>query len=105
MNHSVRRWAVLGLSLVLAAGCHKKETAATDVSHEAESKLPPQEQVAGTDKTSAVADPSVPATVATSAEVSPAEKEGYEAWFKKYHLDLTDPNMLNADSDGDGFTN
>lgn len=29
----------------------------------------------------------------------------YEAWFKKYHLDLNDPKMLDADPDGDGFTN
>ena len=31
--------------------------------------------------------------------------QAYEAWFKKYHLDLNDPKMLSADPDGDGFTN
>ncbi|MES2570362.1 MAG: Amuc_1099 family pilus-like system protein [Verrucomicrobiota bacterium] len=29
----------------------------------------------------------------------------YEAWFKKHGLDLNDPGMLDADSDGDGATN
>jgi hypothetical protein len=29
----------------------------------------------------------------------------FEAWFKKYGLDLNDPKMLDADPDGDGFTN
>ncbi|MEO8353853.1 MAG: Amuc_1099 family pilus-like system protein, partial [Chthoniobacteraceae bacterium] len=29
----------------------------------------------------------------------------FEAWFKKYNLDLNDPNMPEADPDGDGASN
>ena len=34
-----------------------------------------------------------------------SDEEGYEKWFKKYHLDLQDPKMLDADADADGFSN
>lgn len=92
----------MGVCVVLACGCQKKETAASDVAKEAESKLPPQEQ----------APPAAPQTVDTApavatatATVSVSEKDAYEAWFKKYGLDLNDPKMLDADPDGDGFTN
>jgi hypothetical protein len=33
------------------------------------------------------------------------ERSAYEAWFDKYHLDLNDPKMLDADADGDGVSN
>ena len=35
----------------------------------------------------------------------PDDQAAYEAWFKKYHLDLSDPAMLKADADGDGVSN
>jgi hypothetical protein len=96
MKISLRHVAFVGLCLALASGCQKKEAPAADVARDAESKLPAQEQVApGT----------AGAPVVATAEVSSAEKEAYEAWFKKYHLDLNDPKMLDADPDGDGFTN
>jgi hypothetical protein len=34
-----------------------------------------------------------------------ASDKAYEAWFKKHGLDLSDPKMLDADLDSDGFTN
>ncbi|MCE9611010.1 MAG: hypothetical protein K8R23_12520 [Chthoniobacter sp.] len=34
-----------------------------------------------------------------------AERAAYEAWFRKYRLDLNDPKMLDADADGDGVSN
>ncbi len=37
--------------------------------------------------------------------ISDAETAKYEAWFRKYGLDPKDPAMLDADSDGDGFSN
>jgi hypothetical protein len=43
-------------------------------------------------------EPAVPAAVA-------AADAAYEAWFRKYKLDLNDPNMLDADLDGDGVSN
>ncbi len=34
-----------------------------------------------------------------------AADAAFEAWFKKHRLNLTDPNMLDADADGDGVSN
>lgn len=45
-----------------------------------------------------------PATANVPAELL-ASDNAYEAWFKKYDLDLNDPKMLDADPDGDGATN
>ncbi len=49
------------------------------------------------------------APVATPPQTVPTELAQsdalYEAWFRKYNLDLNDPNMLDADADGDGVSN
>lgn len=37
--------------------------------------------------------------------LSEDETAKFEAWFRKYGLDAKDPAMLDADSDGDGFSN
>ena len=37
--------------------------------------------------------------------LSDDETAKFEAWFRKYGLDPKDPAMLDADSDGDGFSN
>jgi len=101
MKNPLRRLVLVGLSLVLVSGCHKKDVPATEVAQEAESKLPSQEQVTpapGQNSSAGTPD-------AAAAAISQADKVAYEAWFKKYHLDLNDPTMLDADPDGDGFTN
>jgi len=113
MKRSIHRFALLALSFVLVTGCKKKdETAAAEVVQEAEAKLPATEQTAPTDETPAPL-PGAPAssTVAPGAAPAPSvapsgdEQAAYEAWFKKYNLDLNDPKMLDADPDGDGFVN
>jgi hypothetical protein len=100
MKIPLRPLALAGLCLSLSTGCNKKETPAGEVASEAESKLPAQEQVTPAPKPEDGAAP-----VVASATVSTNEKDAYEAWFKKYHLDLNDPKMLDADPDGDGFSN
>ena len=102
MKNPLRRLALVGVSLALISGCGKKETPAPEVAQEAESKLPAQEQAA---PGNAAATPDAAAPAAAAPAISSTEKEAYEAWFKKYHLDLNDPKMLDADPDGDGFTN
>jgi hypothetical protein len=102
MKIPLRRLALVGLSLALVSGCGKKEAPA-EVAQEAESKLPAQEQVTPAPGQSAAPDAAPPA--AANAAISSSDKDAYEAWFKKYHLDLNDPKMLDADPDGDGFTN
>ena len=96
-------------------GCGKKEDP-VKVIEEAEAALPPAEQMPVEDR---VVKPSLQkgagptdAEVAAGALPSPARpvgaglpEEGYEAWFKKHHLDLSDPKMLEADTDGDGVSN
>ena len=95
--------ALVGACVVLATACHKKEEVpAAVVAQEAESKLPPQEQAPAAAPQTAEA---APVVGTASATVNSSEKDAYEAWFKKYHLDLNDPKMLDADPDGDGFTN
>lgn len=64
-----------------------------EVARDAEAKLPAEDRVAPAE--------TKPAPAKTAAE----DQAAYEAWFKKYHLDLNDPKMLDADPDGDGFTN
>jgi hypothetical protein len=94
MNRSVVRLAVLLAIFTLAAGCRRKAEDA-DLADEAEKALPPAEQVTKPDDTA----PAAPALAGTAGNAD------YEAWFKKHHLDLNDPKMLDADPDGDGFSN
>lgn len=64
---------------------------------QAEASLPPAEQMPPVAK---------PGTVAAAAPVGPAATDAsYETWFKKYNLDLSDPNMLDGDADRDGVSN
>lgn len=47
-----------------------------------------------------------PAAPAASVPADLAQADAvYEAWFRKYNLDLNDPKMLEADADGDGVSN
>jgi hypothetical protein len=113
MKRSILRFALLALPLVLVTGCKKKEeTAVAEVAREAEAKLPATEQAPPLEETpaplpGAPASPTdAPATApVASAAPSGDEQAAYEAWFKKYNLDLNDPKMLDADPDDDGFVN
>lgn len=48
--------------------------------------------------------PSATGAGGVSAELASSDQV-YEAWFRKYNLNLNDPNMLDADPDGDGVSN
>ena len=94
MKNVLRAFA---LAAALSAGCTKKNI---DISTEAESALPAGEQMpapapASGDGTAAALPPDDPRL----------DNAAFEAWFKKYNLDLADPKMLDADTDGDGFSN
>jgi len=97
MNSPLRWFTVAVCSSLLMAGCKKKETAEAEVAREAEKKLPADEQVAPA--------PAEGSPITASAAPTGAEQAAYEAWFKKHNLDLNDPKMLDADPDGDGFSN
>ena len=93
MKHFLRAFA---LAALLSAGCTKKNI---DISTQAESALPATEQMPAPDPAPAAGVASEPATD------DPQQNAAFEAWFKKYGLDLNDPKMLDADADGDGFSN
>jgi hypothetical protein len=85
--------------LALLAGCKNKDA---DIAVQAESALPPAEQM----PTAGPAPDASPALAADPlATEDPKQNADFEAWFKKYGLDLNDPKMLDADADGDGFSN
>lgn len=99
MNSPLRCFALLLAVLVAVSGCRKKDPDA-EVADEAESALPPTEQVTKTEDAPAPAPaPTAPPTDGT------AGNSDFEAWFKKHKLDLNDQKMLDADPDGDSFSN
>ncbi len=97
MKGSLSHLLVLSLVAALATGCHKKPVAAAGPTPAVAPKT------AAADATPSKGTPAAPGAEAKAdlALVNP----DYEAWFRKYHLDLNDPSMLDADPDGDGYTN
>ncbi len=87
------------------------------VIEEAEAALPVAEQMPPEDRTvrrgspvenaaQIAGDRAAAAEAAAAIAVAPMPpEEGYEAWFKKHNLNLGDPAMLDADTDGDGVSN
>jgi len=96
MNRSLLRFATLLAVFALAAGCRKKEQDA-DLADEAEKALPPTEQVTKEDPAAAPG--------ASTPVDGTAGNADFEAWFKKHKLNLNDSKMLDADPDGDSFSN
>jgi hypothetical protein len=110
-------FVVSSFALSLFTGCRKKEDP-VKIIEQAEAKLPPSEQMppdagaparsATKTKSPAPAPTSDAAFLAATAPPASAGATGaadYEAWFKKYQLDLNDPRMLDQDADGDGSSN
>ncbi|MEA3210714.1 MAG: hypothetical protein QOE70_3771 [Chthoniobacter sp.] len=87
MKRFLRHLLLLAAATAMLSGCKKKSVDA-DIADEAEAALPPAEQVA-----------------ARRPVDGTAGNGDFEAWFKKHHLDLNDPKMLDADPDNDGFSN
>jgi hypothetical protein len=105
MKSSLHWIAVAAFSTLFAVGCKKKDAVGKEVAREAEQKLPAQEQVSPGADSAPGAPSSNGAPITASAAPSNVDQAAYEAWFKKHHLDLNDPKMLDADPDGDGYTN
>jgi rhodanese-related sulfurtransferase len=113
MNHLVCRLAALSLVASALTACGRKkpavrqtESAAQLIGNPIESAshatAPVAESPAASpSQAAAVVDPVV-ANVPTDLL---AADGAYEAWFKRYNLDLHDPKMLDADLDEDGASN
>jgi hypothetical protein len=100
MNKALRAFGLAISVAALLSGCGKKRQA--DIESEAERSIPAEERMP---------EPAPPPGVQpgnATAELAPAEKTSnadFEAWFRKYGLDLNDEKMLDADPDQDGFSN
>jgi hypothetical protein len=97
MNKALRAFGLAISVAALLPGCGKKQQA--DVESEAEQSIPAEERMP---------EPSpAPATAATAAlnPDEPRSNAEFEAWFRKYGLDLSDDRMLDGDPDQDGFSN
>ncbi len=114
MNLIARRFAAVFLVTAALSACGKKQAetadnaAAPSASEEQPGVATPTEDAVATTTTTedvpAPAPPTDPAVADVPAELLASDR-AYEAWFQKYHLDLNDPKMLDADPDGDGATN
>jgi hypothetical protein len=81
---------------VWLGGCNRNEVTS--------SETVPDASAAGQPSAPAVSPAGAPGGQA-QAGISDAETAKYEAWFRKHGLDPKDPAMLDADTDGDGFSN
>lgn len=98
------RFPLLAAAFVLSlcGGCGRKQEDPVKVIEEAEAALPPAEQMPPQENPPAPITPGAPDSAVAGALPNDA---AYFTWFKKYGLDLADPKMLDADADGDGFSN
>ena len=90
---------LLSFLIVTLAGCDRKEV--TSVESASDVKEPANDAVvAATTPPPAVVEKSV-----LPSGISAEDNAAFEAWFRKYGLDPKDPAMLDADTDGDGYSN
>jgi hypothetical protein len=90
--------ACLSIAVLLAA-CGKKKSTPVENPTAAHQEDPAAPSAAGADSEEA---PTSRVPAETTASGGNTE---FEAWFKKHGLDLNDPDMLDADPDGDGVSN
>jgi hypothetical protein len=92
-----------GLAVSVAAllpGCGKKQQA--DIESEAERNIPAKERMPEPSPAPGTHPEKATAELASEEKISNAD---FEAWFRKYGLDLNDDKMLDGDADQDGFSN
>ena len=94
MIQPVRSLAVAAIAFSLAA-CGPKKTTVVESDPSQPAPEPKAEET----------QPPAPETEnALLAQIPAADKQRYEAWFKKYNI-AGDPATMDQDTDGDGFTN
>ena len=103
MNTPTARFLALVFTTLLLVACGKKESVAPVLARESEAAEEVKAPVAESD--AAFLKEMKDAPAAAPEPALPDDRAAYEEWFKKYHLDLADPKMLDADADGDGVSN
>lgn len=94
MNKAFRAFGLAISVAALLPGCGKKQQAAAASEERVPSPASAPDLASETSGNAPAAVPEVPATNAD-----------FEAWFKKYGLNLSDEHMLDSDEDKDGFSN
>ena len=107
MNTPSARRLAFAFTALLLASCGKTDSPAPVVARESESG---EEAVPVVNKPVAESDAAFLKEMKNALAVAPEpaqpdDRAAYEEWFKKYHLDLADAKMLDADADGDGVSN
>ena len=107
MNTPSARCLTLVFSAVLLAACGKRESVAPEVAREPEAAedAVPARKAPAAESDAAFLKELKDASAAVPEPALADDRAAYEEWFKKYHLDLSDPQMLDADADGDGVSN
>lgn len=92
-------WFLLSFLIVTLTGCDRKEVTSVESAPDA----PEPASDAGTP-----ANPLPPTAVEKTllpSGISAEENAAFEGWFRKYSLDSKNPATLDADTDGDGYSN
>ena len=104
MNAPLHRFLTLSLSVAMLVGCRKKEV--VQVAEEREATLPVEERVEipPARETPSPEDAKPVEKLPAIADFS-AEAQAFDAWCARFKLDPSDPKMLEADPDSDGYSN
>ena len=107
MNTPSARCLAFVFTALLLAACGKKESVAPVLARESEAveEAAPAVQAPVAEADAAFLKEMKEAPAAAPEPALADDRAAYEEWFKKYHLDLADPQMLDADADGDGVSN
>ena len=105
-NTSLVGCTCLAFSGLLLVASGKSESAESESTRLAQAAVTPAERPKPVEKPTVAESDAAFLEKLKAAPPAPAdERAAYEAWFKKYRLDLNDPKMLEEDPDGDGFNN
>jgi hypothetical protein len=103
MNKALRAFGLIISVVALLTGCGKKKQA--DLESEAERNIPAEERMPEPSPAPGAEPTAHPAATAALTPAEAVSNADFEAWFRKYGLDLNDKNMLESDPDQDGFSN
>ena len=90
---------LLSLLAMTFAGCERKAITSSENATE------PKDAATAADVPATGTTPGSANKTILPTGISAEETAAFEAWFRKYNLDPKDPAVLDADTDGDGYSN